>query len=81
MGINLDKPHKWKQDIKKSVDMYNDWFINFASETFRSTRLKTADDVLNTLSKTDYYRNISPQLLADNPEILATLRMSTCPPI
>jgi type II restriction enzyme len=81
MGINLDKPHKWKQDIKRSVDMYNDWFMNFAPEAFRNTRVKTTDDVLHTLSKTDYYRNISPQLLADNPEILATLRMSTCPPI
>jgi type II restriction enzyme len=81
MGINLDKPHKWKADIKKSVDMYNDWFINFAPEAFRNTRLKTTDDVLNTLSKTNYYRDISPQLLIHNPEILATLRMSTCPPI
>jgi type II restriction enzyme len=81
MGINLDKPHKWKEDIQKSVDMYNDWFMNFAPEAFRNTRIKTTDDVLNTLSKTDYYRNISPQVLADNPEILATLRMSTCPPV
>jgi type II restriction enzyme len=81
MGINLDKPHKWKEDIQKSVDMYNGWFMNFAPEAFRNTRIKTTDDVLNTLSKTDYYRNISPQLVADNPEILATLRMSTCPPI
>jgi type II restriction enzyme len=81
MGLNLDKPLKWKDDIKKSVDMYNDWFMNFAPEAFRSTRLKTTDDVLNTLKKTDYYRNISSELLADNPEILPTLRMSTCPPI
>ncbi|MCL2557016.1 MAG: XamI family restriction endonuclease [Treponema sp.] len=81
MGINLDKPHKWKQDIKESVDMYNDWFMNFAPETFRRTRLKTTDDVLNTLSKTEYYKNVTPQLLANNPEILSTLRMSTCPPI
>jgi type II restriction enzyme len=81
MGLNLDKPNKWKQDIKKSVDMYNDWFMNFAPEAFRSTRFKTTEDVLNTLKKTDYYRNITSQLLADNPEILATLRMSTCPPI
>jgi len=81
MGINLDKPHKWKQDIKKSIDMYNDWFMNFAPEFFRNTRLKTTEDVLNTLEKTNYYRNITSHLLANNPEILATLRMSTCPPI
>jgi type II restriction enzyme len=74
MGINLDKPHKWKQDIKKSVDMYNDWFMHFAPEAFRNIRLKTTDDVLNMLSKTDYYRNISSRILANNPEILATLR-------
>ena len=81
MGVNLDKPYKWKQDIQKSVDMYNDWFMNFAPIAFRNTRLQTTEDVLNTLSKTDYYRNLSSQLLASNPEILATLRMSTCPPI
>ena len=81
MGVNLDKPYKWKQDIQKSVDMYNDWFMNFAPIAFRNTCLQTTEDVLNTLSKTDYYRNLSSQLLASNPEILATLRMSTCPPI
>jgi len=81
MGINLDKPHKWKADIKKSVDMYNDWFMTFAPLAFRNTRLKTTDEVLNTLSKTDYYKNISSAVLRENPEILTTLRMSTCPPI
>jgi len=81
MGVNLDKPDKWKQDIKKSVDMYNDWFMNFAPEAFRSTRSKTTNDVLNTIKKTNFYRNINSELLSSSPEILSTLRMSTCPPI
>jgi len=81
MGVNLDKPDKWKQDIKKSVDMYNDWFMNFAPEAFRNTRLKTTNDVLNTIKKTNFYRNINSELLSNSPEILSTLRMSTCPPI
>jgi type II restriction enzyme len=81
MGINLDKPSRWKQDIQKSVDMYNNWFMDFAPDAFRNTRLKTTEDVHNTLTQTDYYRNITPDLLVNNPEILPTLRMSTCPPI
>lgn len=32
MGINLDKPHLWKQDIIQSVDLYNTWFILNLSE-------------------------------------------------
>ena len=30
MGINRDKPDLWKEDIARSVDMYNEWFMNFA---------------------------------------------------
>lgn len=30
MGVNLDKPGRWKADVAKSVDMYNDWFLKFA---------------------------------------------------
>jgi type II restriction enzyme len=81
MGLNLDKPNKWKSDIKKSVDMYNNWFLNFAPEAFRITRKKTILEVADALSKTDYLKNIVPDVLIQYPEILATLRMATCPPI
>ena len=30
MAVNRDKPDRWKTDIARSVDMYNDWFMNFA---------------------------------------------------
>lgn len=43
MAINLDKPHLWKADIAQSVDMYNDWFVNFAPVTFRASRVKAED--------------------------------------
>jgi type II restriction enzyme len=81
MGINIDKPHKWKADIRLSVDMYNDWFMNFAPEAFRNTRTKTTEAVIDTLSKTAYLKNISSEIIKKFPEILPTLRMSTCPPI
>ena len=81
MGLNLDHPNKWKVDIAKSVDMYNDWFMNFAPEAFRATRITTTIEVLNAIHRTDCLKSITPDILIKNPEILATLRMSTCPPI
>ena len=81
MAVNLDKPHQWKTDIAKSVDMYNDWFMNFAPRAFRETRLQTTEDVERTLIATDNFTMVGPEILAKHPEILPTLRMSTCPPL
>ena len=41
MAVNRDKPDRWKQDIAQSVDMYNDWFMRFAPEAYRTTRVQT----------------------------------------
>lgn len=81
MAVNLDKPQRWKADIAQSVDMYNDWFMAFAPETFRATRIQTTRDVEATLQATDHLTNIRPELLRHHPEILPTLRMATCPPL
>lgn len=81
MPINLDKPQQWKADIAKSVDMYNDWFMRFAPVAFRSTRVQTTKDVEAALKASNNLTNIKPSLLRQHPEILPTLRMSTCPPI
>jgi hypothetical protein len=81
MAVNLDKPHLWKADISRSVDMYNDWFMNFAPKAFRDTRVQTTKDVEATLKATDNLTNVSPSILRGNPEVLPTLRMSTCPPL
>jgi type II restriction enzyme len=42
MGVNLDKPERWKTDIARSVDLYNDWFMKFAPKAYRDSRVKTA---------------------------------------
>ena len=81
MPVNLDKPLNWKADVAKSVDMYNDWFMNFAPSAFRTTRIQTTRDVEATLRKTGNLTNIKPAMLRAHPEILPTLRMSTCPPL
>lgn len=81
MGVNRDKPDRWKEDIIKSVDMYNDWFMNFAPDAFRTTRIQTTKDVEATLKATNNLADIRPEILREYPEVLPTMRMSTCPPI
>ena len=81
MPVNLDKPQLWKADGLRSVDMYNDWFMRFAPVAFRTTRLQATKDVEAAIRVTDNLRNIRPAMLRLHPEILPTLRMSTCPPL
>ena len=79
--INRCSPDKWKQDITQSVDLYNSWFMEFAPKAFRETRLGTAERVEQALKATNNFMSISCEILAEHPEILPILRMSTCPPI
>jgi len=81
MPINSDKILEWKKDIAKSVDMYNDWFMQFAPQAFRNTRLKVTKDVEAALAATGNLLSIQPSVIRQHPEILPTLRMSTCPPL
>lgn len=81
MGINRDKPDKWKQDTALSVNMYNEWFMNFAPKTFRATREITSASVADALGVTGYLKKLTPEVLKNHPEVLPILRMSTCPPI
>ncbi len=81
LAVNRDKPDFWKADIQRSVDMFNQWFMEFAPEAYRSTRLKTTKDVEDTLACTSNLRDVGPQVLRSNPRSISTLRMSTIPPI
>jgi len=81
MAVNLDKPHRWKEDIAKSVDMFNKWFLEFAPKTFRDSRVQTTKQVVATLKATKNLTEIEPSVLLANPGVLPTLRMSTCPPL
>ncbi len=81
MAINSDKPKTWKTDIVKSVDYYNDWFMEFAPKAYRTTRVSTTKSVESALILTRYLTDISPKVLKTNPQALSTLRMATAPPI
>ena len=80
MPVNHN-PNRWKADIAHSVDMYNDWFMEFAPSAFRNSRIRTTKDVEATLHSTQNMTNIQPAILRNYPEVLPTLRMSTCPPL
>jgi hypothetical protein len=79
--INADKPHLWKADIAASVDQFNQWFMRFAPEAFRATRIKTTEHVKTALLATNDLRSINAATLKDNPSALSTLRMCTAPPL
>ncbi|MDO9537918.1 MAG: XamI family restriction endonuclease [Thermoplasmata archaeon] len=81
MMINADKPQLWKQDIVKSVDLFNNWFIKFAPKTYRDTRKQTTEQVINAINLTENLTNITIKSLNDHPEVLPILRMSTSPPL
>lgn len=81
MPINANKPERWKSDILRSVDFYNDWFMHFAPQAFRDTRLETTEQVVNALKQTANLTSIDPGVLKQNPSVLPMLRMSTAPPI
>lgn len=79
--INADKPHLWKADIAASVDRFNQWFMEFAPEAFRSTRVQTTEHVKAALVATNDLRTLNPATLKGNPGALPTLRMCTAPPL
>ena len=81
MAVNSGKPNRWKADIARSVDMYNELFMKFAPSAFRNTRIQTTKDVESAFGLTGNMTNIQPLILRKCPEILPTLRMSTCPPL
>src|SRR6059036_2732894 len=79
--INADKPHLWKADIAASVDQFNQWFMRFAPDAFRSTRVKTTEHAKAALVATNDLRSLNAATLKANPGALPTLRMCTAPPL
>jgi len=81
VAVNADKPHLWKPDIAQSVDFYNNWFMEFAPQAYRNTRLVTTEQVELALVQTVNLTNITPAILQQYPSVLPILRMATAPPI
>lgn len=79
--VNANKTHLWKADIAASVDQFNRWFMDFAPEAFRSTRIKATEQVENALLATRDLRDLNAATLRAHPAALSTLRMCTAPPL
>jgi len=79
--INGNRPHLWKADIAASVDQFNQWFMQFAPQAFRSTRVRTTEQVKAALLAMRDLRSIDCATLQANPSSLSTLRMCTAPPL
>ena len=76
MPVNLDKPQNWKADIAQSVDMYNQWFMDFAPKAFRDTRIDATKSVETALANTANLTDVTPDILRQWPGVLPTLRCS-----
>lgn len=81
MPINADKPHLWKTDTSASVDQFNQWFMTYAPKAYRDMRSMTVEHVEHGLKMTEDLTIITTAVIKQNPAILPTLRMSTCPPL
>ena len=78
---NFHNTAKWKEDIARSVDLYNRWYMEFAPKAYLNARKKTTEKVKFAFDKTQNLSVITAKILGEYPVILSTLRMSTCPPL
>lgn len=81
MPANRDKPDRWKDDIARSVDLYNEWFMEFAPTAFREARTATSGRVADALAATSDLRRLAAGALQAQPGSLTTLRLATAPPL
>ncbi len=78
MAVNRDKPDRWKADVESSVEMYNAWFIDFAPQAFRETRVNVTETVASTLKATDHLRTLDLDVLRQTPP---SCQPSGCVPV
>ena len=80
-SINWNKPERWKADVQKSVFFYNDWFLNFAPDTYISARKEAISKVESAFQKTECFNSLSIDMLKAAPETITILRLATTPPL
>lgn len=60
---------------------YNEWFMDFAPQTYQSALGACLESVESILKQSSNLRTLAPELLVNNPSALMTLRMFCAPPI
>lgn len=79
--INRRNTERWKADVQKSVLFYNNWFLDFAPDTYVAARKSAISKVEAAFSLTNFFCEITPATLEEHPELVAILRLSTTPPL
>lgn len=80
-SINKNRSELWKSDVQKSVLFYNDWFLNFAPQTYINARKDAIDKVESAFQKTECFNSLSLDMLKNTPESITILRLATTPPL
>lgn len=78
---NIRNIDSWKTDSWESVEFYNNWFIHFAPEAFRTARKNVLKDVRLAFEKTKDLTYFSTDIFFETPQIMEALRMITAPPL
>jgi hypothetical protein len=81
MAINAEKRHLWAGDTRASVELYNNWYMDFAPEVAKREWQRATAEVLSVLDRLDNLRGLRPEHILNDPSVLPVLRMCTAPPI
>ena len=81
VSINRNRSELWKEDHYASVHLYNTWFMTGAPDAYREARAKVVANVESLFRATNYMRDLTPDILLANPEVVSTLRQTTAPPL
>src|SRR2546427_11179295 len=79
MRLNAEKPDQWDEDIARSVELFNDWFLANAPKTFREERQREAQFVRDAFIWTADFTQLTPEVIEAHPRVVETFRMATTP--
>lgn len=80
-NINRTNPDSWKADTARSVEQYNQWFLDFAPRTFINAKEESARSVQSVFVQTNYLLDLSDSWLLAHGTAFKSLRQMCAPPI
>lgn len=80
-NLNNKRTENWKADVAQSISFYNDWFLNFAPQTYMEERRESTKVVEEAFRLTSDLNQITPAVVMSKPSLLHVFRMLTAPPI
>ena len=81
MNINRSNPERWDEDIKKSVDHYNEWFSSTVPPLYHRAKTAVFPKVREAMDAFNSILDYEDNHLVEAPGSLKLLRQMTCPPL